>query len=185
MTETFEPKYELVPADDPILREEQTVFDFQSPPTDPIELAHELVQHMMYYDGMGLAAPQLGLPYRVFAVRAKPNLVIFNPEVVDFTDEEIKLEEGCLTFPNLFMKVKRPKSIKVRYDEPNGSVQTKVFTGMTARIFLHEMDHLDGILFIDRVSDLTLKMAKKKSQKYKRGYDFSKIDPFLLDNMSK
>jgi len=185
MTETFVPKYELISADDPILREEQELFDFANPPTDPIELAHDMVQHMMYYNGIGLAAPQLGLSYRVFAIRAKPNLVCFNPYVTDFTSDEEKIEEGCLTFPNLFMKVKRPKAIKVRYTEPNGNTQNQTFTGLTARIFLHELDHLDGVLFIDRVSDLTLNMAKKKAKKYNRGYDFSKVDPFLLDNLTK
>ena len=71
----FKPKYDLVDVDDPILREELPEFNFADPPVDPIEFAHELAEHMMYYNGLGLAANQLGLPYRCFAMRADPIVV--------------------------------------------------------------------------------------------------------------
>lgn len=164
----FKPKYKLVDADDPILREELPKFDFLNPPVDPNLLAVELTEHMIFYGGIGLAANQLGLPYRVFAVSANPVLVMFNPNVIDSTSKHIELEEGCLTFPNLHFRVKRPESIKIRYQEPSGQFQTKIYTGMTARIIQHEHDHLNGILYIDYISKLKLDMALKKKKKYER-----------------
>jgi peptide deformylase len=162
----FTPKYDLVPAWDPILREELARFDFNNPPVNPQELAIDLAEHMLHYGGIGLAANQLGLRHRVFAIRAESVIVMFNPVIVDETTKEISLEEGCLTFPNLFLKVKRPESIKIRYQLPNGEFRNDKYTGMTARIIQHELDHLDGVLFIDRVSNLVLQMAKKKAIKH-------------------
>jgi peptide deformylase len=158
--------------DDPILREELPEFNFADPPVDPIEFAHELAEHMMYYNGIGLAANQLGLPYRCFAMRADPIVVCYNPVITDETTKTILYEEGCLTFPHLFMKIKRPESIKARFYEPNGNVRNVTLTGMSARVFLHEYDHLEGVLFIDRVSDLKLQMAMKRAKKHQPRYDF-------------
>ena len=166
--ENFVAKYPLVDASEDILREELPKFDFLNPPIDQIGFAYELTEHMLYYNGLGLAANQLGLPYRAFAIRSEPVLVCYNLEIVDSSPEEVLLDEGCLTFPNLFFKVKRRQAIKVRYQEPNGEFQTKVFSGMTARAIQHENDHLDGVLFIDRVSNLVLDLARKKSKKYER-----------------
>jgi peptide deformylase len=181
----FQPKYELVPADDPILREVQPEFDFLNPPTDPVQLAVDLAEHMMYYNGIGLAAPQLGLPYRAFVLRSDPILAVFNPIITDFSSEQTSSEEGCLSFPHLFFKVKRPNAIKVRYYEPNGNVQNKKWTGMSARAFLHEFDHLEGILYIDYASDLKLQFAKKRAEKYKPVYDFetAAFDQKLVDKI--
>lgn len=168
----FKPKYDLVDVDDPILREELPEFNFADPPVDPIEFAHELAEHMMYYNGLGLAANQLGLPYRCFAMRADPIVVCYNPVITDTTSKEELLEEGCLTFPHLFMKLKRPQAIKARFIEPNGNVKNVTLSGMSARVFLHEYDHLEGVLFIDRVSDLKLQMAMKRAKKHQPRYDF-------------
>lgn len=165
-TADFEPKYELVEADDPILRKEIKRFDFSDNSFDPAKIAVDLVEHMLYYNGIGLAANQIGLDHRVFAVRANPVLVCFNPVIVDEKSKEIEMEEGCLTFPNLVFKVKRPEAIKIRYQQPNGETVTQIYTGMTARIMQHEADHLDGILYIDYVSKLKLDMARKKAKKY-------------------
>lgn len=167
-TEDFQPTYELIDADSEILREELDTFSFVEPPVDPIEFAHVLTKHMLHYGGIGLAANQLGLPYRVFAIKSDPIMVCYNPVLVDATTNEIALEEGCLTFPDLIFKVKRPESIKMRYQQPNGEIVTNMYTGMTARVMQHELDHLDGVLFIDRVSNLVLDMARKKARKYGR-----------------
>lgn len=167
----FHPKYELTEANDPLLREELEIFPFVNSPTDPIEFAYELVEHMLYYGGMGLAANQLGLPYRVFAIAAQPALVCYNPFIIDTSSEEIDLDEGCLTFPNVFFKVRRPKSIRIRYQRPNGEIVTETYVGMTARIMQHELDHLNGVLFIDHISKLKLDIALKKSAKYEQGYN--------------
>lgn len=159
----------LVSSDDPILRQTIEPFDFRNPPTDPIQLAKDLYETMVTHKGLGLAAPQVGLPYRVFAMYAVPGIVCFNPRVVDYTATDfVTLDEGCLSFPNLFLKVKRPRKIKVRYYEPNGNPVTKVIDGMTARCFLHELDHLNGEVFTTKVNKFHLDRAIRKRMIYQR-----------------
>ena len=159
---------ELVPCNDPILRTPLTKFDFENPATDPIELAHTLAQAVITYDGLGISANQLGLPHRVFAIKAQQIIVCYNPMIVDVSDETIYLEEGCLSFPNLYVKIKRPRSIKVRYTEPNGNVVTQKFDGMTARVFQHELDHLDGVVHLSRAHPIHVDKAKTRAKKLNR-----------------
>jgi peptide deformylase len=158
----------LVDYKDPILKEATPTFDFQNPPTDPIELAHDLAQTLIQNNGIGLAAPQIGLPYRAFAMMGEKIIVCFNPKIVDTSTEQLYLEEGCLSFPEFILKVKRPKKIKVRYTEPNGNVETKVFDGMTARVFQHELDHLDGIVYTGKANKIHLEQARKAKKKLQR-----------------
>lgn len=157
--------HELLPENHPLLKEELEKFDFDNPPTDPIELAHDLAQTMIKYNGIGLAANQIGLPYRAFAIKANPIIVCFNPKIVDESDDIVLLEEGCLSYPGLFVKIKRPEVIKVRYWEPNGNVVTTKFQGLTARVYMHELDHLNGIVFLNRANRYHLEQARKKRNK--------------------
>jgi peptide deformylase len=143
----------LVNRDDNILTTPCQIFDFTNPPFDPIEFAKELVKFMYDNNGVGLAANQVGVPYRIFAMRGQPeNFVCFNPKIVQPSVAEVLLEEGCLTYQGLYVKVKRPQHLRVRFQTPNGDTLTKQFTGMTARIFQHELDHLDGIVFYNRAN---------------------------------
>lgn len=160
--------YDLVSSNDPILKENLPNFDFTNPPTDPIQLAKDLAETMIANNGLGLSANQVGLPYRVFVITGSPVLACFNPRVIDATTEEIYLDEGCLSFPNLFFKVKRPRTIRVRYTQPNGETVTKKYDGITARVFLHEYDHMNGILYTNRANAYHLNQAKKKLKKYNR-----------------
>ena len=142
-------------------------FDFQNPPFDPIEFSQELVKFMYENNGIGLAANQVGVPYRIFAMRGSPqNFVCFNPRIVQAAAENIILEEGCLSFPGLIVKVKRPRHVRVRFQTPNGDTRTETFIGMTARIFQHEYDHLEGKLYFNRASRYHREIALKK---WKRG----------------
>jgi peptide deformylase len=88
--------------------------------------------------------------------------------IVDASDETIYLEEGCLSFPNLYVKIKRPRSIKVRYTEPNGNVVTQKFDGMTARVFQHELDHLNGVVHLSRAHPIHVDKAKTRAKKLNR-----------------
>ena len=143
----------LIDANDPILSNSCAAFDFNATPFDPIDFSKELVKFMYESNGIGLAANQVGVPYRIFAMRGAPeNFVCFNPKVVTFSEEQVVLEEGCLTFPKLLVKIKRPQHIRCRFNTPNGDTRTETFTGLTARIFQHELDHLDGVLFFDRAN---------------------------------
>jgi peptide deformylase len=127
-------------------------FDFANPPADPMELARTLTDKMDSVRGLGLSAIQIGIPLRVFVMRTDPRLVIFNPRIVEVSQKTIELEEGCLSFPNMILKVTRPQTIKVQFTFPNGQTDTFTYGEMTARIFQHEFDHLDGTLFYERVS---------------------------------
>lgn len=153
----------LVNNTDQILYTKTERFDFSNPPIDPSELAHILAQTMIANNGIGLAAPQIGLPYRAFVLTGKPIMCCFNPIIVDTSSEQIYLEEGCLSFPNLIVKIKRPKIIRARYTMPNGETVTNKFIGMTARIFQHELDHLNGVVFTQRANSYHLEKARKKN----------------------
>lgn len=157
--------YPLVKYNDPILKQELEKFDFANPPTDPIQLAHDLAETMISNNGLGLAANQIGLPYRVFAVTGEKIVVAFNPILVDLSQEKVYLEEGCLSFPDLFVKVKRPRKIKVRYTEPNGNVVTATFDGLTSRIWQHEYSHLEGRTMKDIATSYHWEQGLKKQRK--------------------
>lgn len=159
---------ELVPASDPILTTPCQEFDFTDPPVDPIEFSKDLVKFMRDNDGLGLAAPQVGYPWRVFAMRADPNKVFFNPKIVNISDEQIALEEGCLTYPGLHVIIKRARHVRIRYTQPNGETLTEQFTGMTARIVQHEMDHLDGVIFYNRANRYHREKALKEWRRLRR-----------------
>jgi peptide deformylase len=156
----------LVDAKDPILKTKCEEFDFINPPFDPIEFSKDLIKFMYDNNGLGLAANQVGVPYRIFAMRGAPeNFVCFNPKIVLPSSEQVILEEGCLTYPGLLVKIKRSQHIKVRFRTPNGETLTKTFTGMTARIFQHELDHLNGIEFFSRANKYHREQAFKKWKK--------------------
>jgi peptide deformylase len=152
----------LVTWTDPVLRNSCGLFDFNNPPMDPIQLATDLTETMLSNDGLGLAAPQIGVPYRVFAMKANPVLVIFNPKIVHWDEAIVELPEGCLSFPGMMVKLKRPASIRARFQLPNSKVETHRYEGFTARIFQHEYDHLEGVLMFDRVSRVKRDMAMRK-----------------------
>lgn len=175
--------YDLVDKSDPILKQKMELFDFENPPINPEELALGLIKAMDDNNGYGLSANQLGLPYRVFVMRGNPPFVCFNPRIAMFGEEENVLEEGCLTFPNLIVKVKRPKHVRVRFSTPSGVMTTKQFTGMTARVFQHELDHLDGILFYEKANRYHREQAFKKMKKLNKTKKIQK-QQLIFDNNS-
>lgn len=156
--------YKLVPCDSKILHTKLEPFDFTNPPIDPVELTNNLIETMIQNKGMGLAANQCGLPHRVFVLWSQTTLACFNPKVIDETTENVSLEEGCLSYPNLFLPIKRPKSIKVRFQDAFGEFHTEKYTGMTARAFLHELDHLNGVDYTTRANRIHLERARRKQK---------------------
>ncbi len=153
------------------LRVQTEPWDFNNPPTDPQQLEKDLIETMFHNMGIGLAATQVGLPYRVFVMgsRANPETAqaFFNPMVVAHIDETDDLEEGCLSFPGIFVNIKRPKKILARWQDSKGEWQQSEFDGYNCKCFLHELDHLEGVVFQDRVSPLKWGLAVKKSKKRK------------------
>jgi len=160
---------ELVKNTDPVLTNKCENFDFKAPPFDPIEFSRDLVKHMYEWNGLGLAANQVGVPYRIFAMRGHPeNFVCFNPRIVLPSEQQVELEEGCLSYPGLIVKIKRPQHVKVRFQLPNGDTRTETFTGMTARIFQHEMEHIEGLTFYNSASRIHRDRALEKWRKGKK-----------------
>lgn len=158
----------LVDPTHPILHNSVDQFDFLNPPVDPVILANCLIETMNAHNGLGLSANQCGLPYRVFVMRSNPTYVCFNPKIIDVSSEEVMLEEGCLSYPFLYVKIKRPSIIKVRYTNCFGETKTEKFIGMTARCFQHELDHLDGINFTRRANTVHLERAKRSQVKIQK-----------------
>lgn len=160
----------LVPETDPILFDKCQEFDFESPPFDAKEFAESLYTTMMKHDGLGLSANQVGYPYRIFAMRTGEEnpLVMFNPKIVDVDDKLVNMKEGCLSFPLLYLNVKRPGRVRIRYSNFEGVVSTNVFIGMTARIALHEYDHLEGKTFTQTASSFESQRALRKRMILKR-----------------
>ena len=138
---------------------------------DRKDLAKVMYDNMAKYGGLGLAANQLGLPYRMFVMGGHPEIengkvrCIFNPIVNDFSEESVLLKEGCLSFPFLFLPIKRPKWVSVKYTDENGEEVEETLHGMPARIFQHENEHMNGYVFIDLVSKLKLERAEKAKEK--------------------
>ena len=135
------------------------------------DLSKVLYDNMVKYGGLGLAANQLGLPYRMFIMGGHPEIedgkvrCIFNPMVNDFSEESVVLKEGCLSFPFLFLAIKRPKWVSVKYTNENNEEIEETLHGMSARIFQHENEHMNGYVFRDLVSKFKWDRAKVKAKK--------------------
>jgi len=154
--------YNLVEAHSPILKQKMPYFDFNNAPINPKFLAISLIETMVKNRGVGLSANQVGLPYRVFVMGAeKVGFACFNPEIIESSGID-SFDEGCLSYPGLFLPIKRASKIKVRYTDFNGINKEETFTGFTARIFQHEYDHLEGICHLSRSSPIHLEKAKRK-----------------------
>jgi peptide deformylase len=130
-----------------------------------IELANNLVTTAEAANGVGIAAPQVAQSYRLFIMASRPSIryphapkmpptSVINPVILTHSDEIVKDWEGCLSIPGLRGLVPRYQSIAVEYTDINGKQQKQILTDFVARIFQHELDHLNGILFIDRLETI-------------------------------
>ena len=139
--------------------------DIQDKLKEP-DLYDMLVQHMVYHKGVGLSANQIGIPFKVFSMMVDDRNVIccFNPKIIRESDEQVIFSEGCLSFPQLFLKIKRPEEVWVKYQNADGNEVDAHFEGLAARIFQHEMDHMNGTIFLDRVSRVFLQSARRKQK---------------------
>ena len=163
----------IVKFPNPILR--QKINDWSFEDANSIEQAQQLekdmIEAMLAFDGIGLAANQVGINARMFVMghRGNPDAAqaFFNPMVVATVDEIEDLEEGCLSFPGIYVNIKRPKKILARWQNSLGEWQESEFDGYNCKCFLHELDHLEGIVFQDRVSTLKWALAIKKNKKRK------------------
>lgn len=145
-------------------------WDFASDP-DPEKLEHEMIDLMIKNYGIGLAANQIGLSKRVFVMGSNniPGFprpfALFNPLIIESSKEIILDQEGCLSYPGLYLKIKRPSWVLAAYQDNQGTLREVKIDGYLSKCFQHELDHLNGICFVDRVSQLKLNLAMKKLRK--------------------
>ncbi len=160
---------QLVSSDNPILKQPSTDWNFE---TDGDAKAFEvdMVKTMIDSGGIGLAANQVGVARRVFAIHLTDQVpfCMFNPVLVEHATDSVDGEEGCLSFPDLFLKVKRYSRVSVEYFDRLGQKCIMELNGIDARCFQHELDHLNGVCFTEKISQLKLALAKKKQLKRKR-----------------
>ncbi len=155
---------QLLKENDPLLRQATTPYDF-SVDGDPTELVKQMTKIMFENNGIGLAAPQVGVMKRMFIMGNTDKLfVCINPTIISGGDFYRDLE-GCLSFPNLWLHVNRYKKVQAHYQDINGNVVETVLEGLIARVYQHELDHLDGVCFDTRVGPVSLDFAKQKRKK--------------------
>ena len=135
------------------------------------KLSEDMFETMKLADGIGLAAPQIGKPFRVFVVDGTtlndPNMsdfkkVFVNPKILNEDGELWEFEEGCLSIPLIKERIKRKPKLEIEYFDESWNHHKEVFDGMKARIIQHEYDHIEGILFTDKLSSFKRKLLKRK-----------------------
>lgn len=170
---------------DPVLRKKGKEISKDYPKLD--ELIQNMWDTMYYAYGVGIAAPQVGLPIRLFVVDATPfsedeelteeektelkNLkkVFINPKIIKEEGDEWAFNEGCLSIPDIREDVFRPSDITIEYFDENFEKHTDTFTGLSARVIQHEYDHIEGILFTDKLSSLKKRLIKGKLANISKG----------------
>jgi peptide deformylase len=161
----------LVKHPNEILNKQLPDFDFSNPVMNPYDLEEEMIKIMVESNGIGLAANQVGVEARVFIMQTSnikelyTPFALFNPKIIEVSEEENLDDEGCLSFPDLWIKVKRPTYVLAEFFDRDNTKRIIQFEGIDARCFLHELDHLDGTCFIEKVSKLKLDLALKKQRK--------------------
>ena len=138
---------------------------------DRQELSDAMFESMSKYGGIGLSANQVGLPFNMFVIGGHPSIekglkmTCFNPMIVSASEETVRMKEGCLTFPFIFLDIERPRKVVVKYTDNKGDLQEAHLDGMMSRIFQHEYDHMLGRNFTEKVSKFKLKRAMEKRDK--------------------
>ena len=121
---------------------------------DRHHLSRVLIDNMIHHNGIGISANQIGIWERAFAmvkdIENNEVMVCFNPRIIKSYSEEVEMEEGCLSYPELFLKVKRPDKIVVKYEDENKKTHKMKLQGLASRVFQHEYDHMEGIDFTQR-----------------------------------
>lgn len=143
------------------------------------KLAKEMLQTMYSANGIGLAAPQVAVNKQLIVIDCEPDnsanspLILINPTITGYSKELCNAEEGCLSIPNVYIEVTRPTAIEVSFKDESGRPRKLKASGLLSRAIQHEMDHLNGVLFVDRVeNDLVLTEELKK-----HGFSFQAVKP--------
>jgi peptide deformylase len=170
--------YPIVVYGHPILRKVAAEITKEYPGLN--KLIEDLFETMYYSEGLGLAAPQIGKSIRIFVIDGKPaaedepsladfKKAFINPQIIERCGELQPMNEGCLSIPNLREEVMRESHIRITYYDENWEFHNEVYDGYKARIIQHEYDHLDGILFPDRLNPLRRRLLKGKLNAISKG----------------
>ena len=163
-------EFKLGPHD--TLVQSSTPWDF-SVDSDAEQLEKDMCDFMIAAGGIGLAANQVGLAKRVFVMGSNniegfpAPFALFNPRIIEASSEMVLDREGCLSYPGLFLTINRAEWIVAEYQDSQGNTKEVKIDGYLAKCFQHELDHLDGICFVDKVSQMKLNLAMKKLRKVK------------------
>ena len=143
------------------------------------QLAREMLQTMYSSNGIGLAAPQVAVNKQLIVIDCEPDkpenppLILINPQIIGYSPELCKAEEGCLSIPDVFLDVIRPQALEVSYKDEQGKPRKLQANGLLARVIQHEMDHLNGVMFVDRVDNV---LALNEELK-KHGFSVQAVKP--------
>lgn len=165
---------DLIKFTDPQLRKEPTAFEFGK--EDAKDLVDRLWARCRELKGLGLSANQVGIDAKVFVMGSDDTnrKNVFNPKIISESQDTILAKEGCLSYPGLWLTLSRPNTITASYQDVNGEYIVEELTGLQARIFQHEYDHMIGLNFSDHASEMKMKMAlkslEKRAKKYVRKY---------------
>ena len=161
--------YTLLEPEHPILLTELPEITADTEPEDRKELLDNMVETMKHYGGIGLSANQCGIPIRMFVFGDNENYIpCFNPKILEYGGPEMPIEEGCLTYPGLFVKIYRPEWIVAQWEDENRELHKENFTELQSRVFQHEYDHMEGIDFQSRAGRISLSIAKRKVKRAQR-----------------
>ena len=146
---------------------------------DRKKIKEDLLETMDHFHGIGLSGNQVGIMERVFVmysdftgdISKRKKIACFNPKIIHASEIEEFMDEGCLSYPGIWLKVKRPSWVEVQYEDESSEVIEETFTGLAARVFQHEYDHMEGTDFTKRVSKLRLDRAKKRLLKAQKKLD--------------
>ena len=141
----------LIPPDDPLLHKKIKKCSYD---LDRSKLSYTLTENMFHHNGVGLSANQIGIEERVFVMMVdidlQETITCFNPKIIKESKEEVIMEEGCLSYPEMYLDILRPRSIIVKYEDEGKSIFKRRLDGYIGRIFQHEYDHMEGIDFTER-----------------------------------
>ena len=141
----------LIPSDDPLLHRKIKKCSYD---LDRSKLSYTLTENMFHYNGVGLSANQIGIEERAFVmmidIDLQETITCFNPRIIKESKKEVVMEEGCLSYPELFLEISRPNAIIVKYEDEGKTICKRRLEGFIARVFQHEYDHMEGIDFTQR-----------------------------------
>ena len=161
--------YTLLEPNHPLLHSPLPEITAETEPEDRVELTNNMAETMKHYGGIGLSANQVGIALRMFVFGDKEHFIpCFNPKILEYGGPDMPIEEGCLTYPGLFVKIYRPEWVTVTFEDENRELHEETFRELLARVFQHESDHMECIDFRSLAGRISLNMPQRKVKRATR-----------------